>query len=183
MCLCTLCHCHKQQLMTKYSTLNTKLFYRVCVCMRVHACLSVCECNCMAIYLCFMCSCCNRFEADEARKSRVAVGSFLDLNENGCIYIITYTCIHTVAWFCTVYHAWLLYVESCTVMSVQSCMWCVMSSDAALLWALHVQTPRSHACVHTSLAVCSAAHVRSLCICKWQCMNRMAQADDVYFIN
>ena len=54
----------------------------VCVCKRVYIWfVNVCVqlCIYMSVHPSFSCSCCSRFEAEEARKLRVAVGSFLDL--------------------------------------------------------------------------------------------------------
>ena len=56
----------------------------VCVSRQLHIIQAyVCMCVCMyvptTIHHSFLCSCCSRFEAEEARKLRVAVGSFLDL--------------------------------------------------------------------------------------------------------
>ena len=45
-CLCTLCHCHKQQLMTEHSTLNAKVICtRHLVYVRMCARLFVCVCH------------------------------------------------------------------------------------------------------------------------------------------
>ena len=106
----------------------TCVSFVLCVCasrqlhiMQAYVCMCVCTYVPTTIHRSFLCSCCSRFEAEEARKLRVAVGSFLDLitltidtmDQFGWLLYRLHAftqLLHCMAFFCTVCHAWLLYI-------------------------------------------------------------------------